>query len=168
MARRLTSAQIVARDARIVELRAGGMKWSDIAAAEGVDRSHAQRVFAEHLKGRVESLSTADPVMLLAEMLAEAEAIGDNMAKVALNEAETPHARATASRTQLAALRTRLVLLQSVGALPSAPERTRYEQMFVDAMRTVLGILNQRGIGLDVQREIIEAVEPPREIVERT
>jgi hypothetical protein len=113
----VTTSERAERNAAIVADRARGLSWSLIAQNHDVTDRHARRVAAEQRDTAAPSLLQRDAIAIVEEVLHDFDTAIHELAVLA---AETDHdsSRLGAIKARLDVQRSRIELLQMVGALP--------------------------------------------------
>ena len=116
MSKRLTAAEKVKRDAKIVADRARGLGWALVADRHGLTERQCQNIWAHFLNSQPEP-GEADPLTAVYETIASCDAIIEELALVA--ESATHDAvRLGAIKARQYAIEQRFRLKQAMGLIP--------------------------------------------------
>lgn len=155
--RKMTSLQRVKRDASIIQLIKRGITPDQAGAPFGLTRRQVQRIVRQY-ENEAPDLSELDPGSLVRQTLWNYEAAIEELALLA---AKTDHGptKVGAIRVRLEALRGRLELLQSVGAVPHDLGQIRVIDDAQATARQILNVFDHYDIPEEVRFAIVDVIE---------
>jgi hypothetical protein len=161
--RRLPAADKVQRDRALVADRNRGLTWAVVARRHGLQERQARQIYAEWRDSEEPALVQRDPVQWLEETLHRYDSIIGELASTA-ESADNTAARVGALKAQMDAMSRQTELLVASGLLPRNLSVIRHETDMRQAARTIVAVLKERGVGLDVLRDIQQALRTPGEL----
>lgn len=157
--RRGTAGQKVERDARLVADRARGLGWTKLGEKYGITVRQCQNIWAD--RGPSEPKAESDPVAELRDEIDFLDAAIEEYAELAQDTAnDSIHLGAIKARVD--AQKRRIELKRLYGLLPRDGEHTLMAEI-AELFDIVFLILERRGVGWEIQQEIIDAFKRPDE-----
>lgn len=153
----LTALQIVKRDAAIIQLIKRGISPAQAGAQFGLKARRVQQIIEEYEK-EAPDLEELDPGALVRHTLWNYEAAIEELALLASKSDHGP-TKVGAIRVRLEALRGRLELLQSVGAVPHDLGQLRVIDDAQATARQILQVFDHYDIPEDVRFAIVDVIE---------
>ena len=151
MAKRLSAAEKVSRDSRVVADRVRGLTWVTIAQRHELSERHCRELWSEY-RANQPSSSSVDPVAAAEEMLERFEAVVEDAAL--LSEATANDAvKVAAIKLRLAGLKDQLELRMALGLLP--PLRRLEQELDIRQLtRAILQVFERHEVPLEAQRSL--------------
>lgn len=153
----LTDYERVKRDAAIIQLLKRGISREQAGAQFGLSVRQVARIKKKY-RSEVPDISELDPGELVRDTLDNYEAAIEELALLA---ARTDHGptKVGAVRVRLEALRGRIELLQSVGAVPHDLGQIRVIDDAQLVARQIAEVFERYGVPQDVQMAVVDAIE---------
>jgi hypothetical protein len=156
VSKRLTAAEKVKRDAKIVADRARGLGWALIADRYKLSERQAQNVWAHFLDTQPQPGET-DPLVAVKETIAYYDAIIEELALVA--ESATHDAvRLGAIKARQVAVGQKLALMQAVGELPSDLGLFRQEIDVRQVANEIVATCTRHGASEEFMKDLRETL----------
>ena len=157
---RLTPIQRARRDVQIINLLRRGITVERVAAQFALT-TRAVRYIRQKYRDEQPDLSELDPTEVVRETLDGYEAAIEELALIAAG-AEHDATKVGAIRTRLEAIRGRIEMLQSVGAVPHDLGQIRVIEDVRESARQVIQVFREFNVPEDVQAAVIDALEGRR------
>jgi hypothetical protein len=157
---RLSDAERVERNARIRADRAHGLRWTEVAARNGVSVRQAQKVWADEQTAPITRAAAIDRATeVLDATLNKYDRVEVSLERLASDRANSA-VQLGAIKAQLQVLRDRTALLQSLGLLSARTlQIAAHERDFNALVDQLLDGLEAHAVPHRVQRAIVESIE---------
>ena len=156
MSKRLTAAEKVKRDAKIVAYRARGLGWALIADRYKLTERQCQNIWAHYRDGQPQPGET-DPLAAVMEAIASYDAIIEDLALVA--ESATHDAvKLGAIKARCTAIEQKIVLMQMVGLLTRDLGLFKYEMDLNRIAEVLEDVCNKHGATPEFYRDLAVAL----------